>query len=198
MMKTMNEPLILPMMMYGKFRAERVKKDKNGNTIYKINKKGEKVPVKEKVWVEHKEENGDPGVYPSVNHIYVNMAKGRKRLSKPAEQLKEKWEALAIMWAKDNNWEMTNKEKVVIELTAYFPNDNKVRDTNNVFKLLMDALEGIIYDNDHYALPRVMDFQRVKDGEKPYFKIHIYKKEDEYEVLQQRYRQGSDTLPKNR
>jgi Holliday junction resolvase RusA-like endonuclease len=194
----MNEPLILPMMMFGKFRSQRVKKDEQGNTIYKISKNGKKTPVTEKVWIEHKEENGDPGVYPSVNHIYVNMAKGRKRLSKPAERLKEKWEALAIMWAKDNGWETTKKEKVVIELTAHFPNDNIIRDTNNAFKLLMDALEGIIYDNDHYALPRVMDFKKVKDGERPYFEVNIYKKDDEYAVLLQRLRQTSDALSKNR
>jgi Holliday junction resolvase RusA-like endonuclease len=198
MMTTMNNPLILPMMMYGKFRSQRVKKDEQGNTIYKINAKGEKIPVKEKVWIEHKEERGDPGVYPSVNHIYVNMTKGRKRLSKPAERLKEKWSALAKTWAKEHQWEMTQKEKVVVELTAHFPNDNINRDVNNAFKLLMDALEGIIYDNDAYALPRVMDTTKVKDGEKPFFEIHIYKKEDEDEVQQERLRQRSALLSTNK
>lgn len=183
----MREPLLIPMMMFGKFRRERAKRDAEGNTIIKKrDKNGKPVYEKEKYWLVHSEKNGDSGVYPSVNHIYTRMAKGRQKLTAPAEKLKEKWESFAYQWAADHNWEMTKGEKVVIELTAYFPNDKLRRDTNNVFKLMMDAFTGIIYDDDEYALPRVMDFHRVGEGEKPYFELNIYKKSEEDEILMKR------------
>jgi Holliday junction resolvase RusA-like endonuclease len=174
------------MMMFGKFRGSRVKRDEHGKTVKKVNGKGKEVAVTEKVWIVHKEENGDTGVYPSVNHIYVHTGKGGRRLSKPAEDLKEKWEALAMMWAHDTGWQMTDKEKVVVELIAHFPDESRERDTNNVFKLMCDAFNEIIYNDDHYALPRVVDFDVVTAGEKPYFELYIYRKDEEYEILQQR------------
>ncbi|CDQ41760.1 RusA family crossover junction endodeoxyribonuclease [Virgibacillus salexigens] len=182
----MYEKLILPMMMFGKFRSTKPKKDKNGKTMK--NNKGNY--IREKCWVYHDENNGDPGVYPSVNHIYERMAKGRQRLTKPAQELSDKWADLAKMWVRDNEWNFA-AGKVVLELTAYFPNDNRKRDTHNAFKLMMDALEDIIYENDSLALPRVIDFHKVKNGENPYFELNIYKKDKENEVMQNRYRTAS-------
>lgn len=174
-------------MMFGKFRSTRAKRDKDGNTIIKsYYKNGSPNYEKQKCWVTHSEKDGDKGVYPSVNHIYTRMAKGRQKLTKPAEDLKAKWEAQAMIWAQENHWEVAEKEKVVVELTAYFPNDNLIRDTNNVFKLLLDAFSKIIYDDDEYALPRVMDFHNVKEGEKPYFELNIYKKSEEDTVIMER------------
>ncbi|PVC63355.1 hypothetical protein C2I27_22860 [Priestia megaterium] len=49
-------------------------------------------------------------------------------------------------------------EKVVVELTAHFPADKSAVIQTHVFKLMMDAFTGIIYDDDEYALPRVMTF----------------------------------------
>jgi len=180
------QPLILPMMMYGKFRGYRVKRDADGKTIKKVNRNGKEESVREKVWIIHREEDGDPGVYPSVNHIYVHTGKGGRRLSKPAEDLKKRWEALAAMWVKDTGWTTTSREKVVVELIAHFPNESRDRDTNNVFKLMCDAFNGIIYDDDHYALPRVLDFDTVPPGEKPHFEVYIYKKEHEHDIQMQR------------
>lgn len=183
----MRESLIIPMMMFGKFRGTKAKRDEEGNAIVKKrDSKGRLTYVTEKTWVTHSEKNGDKGVYPSVNHIYKRMGNGRQKLTAPAEKLKEKWEMEAKAWAEKHNWEVTKKQKVVVELTAYFPADKKTRDTNNVFKLMMDAFSEIIYDDDEFALPRVMDFHRVKAGEKPYFKLDIYLKSEEDEVIMQR------------
>lgn len=187
----MNNTLKLPMMMYGKFRTTRAKRDKEGNAIVKrIDKKGRKVYEREKTWIVHSRSNGDPGVYPSVNHIYTRISNGRQKLIKPAEDLMNEWATLAKMWAKDNNWICEDK-KVVIEMVAHFPNDNRKRDTNNVFKLMMDAFEGILYENDRTALPRVMDYKKVKDGEEPYFELTIYKKENEHEIFKERCQRAS-------
>lgn len=183
----MRTTLILPMMMFGKFASTRSKKDKNGNAIVKKrDAKGRLVYEREKCYVTHSEKKGDKGVYPSVNHIYKRIAHGRQMLTKPAEDLKENWENKARMWAEENGWQLTEEQKVVVELTAYFPNDKLRRDTNNVFKLMMDAFTGIIYDDDEYALPRVMDFHKVGEGEKPYFQLDIYLKDEENIILMER------------
>lgn len=191
-------PLKLPMMMYGKFRRRRAKRDENGNAIVIGRYKNGRPKYKmENYWLVHSEKNGDPGVYPSVNHIYTRIAHGRQKLTKPAEDLMKKWETYAMAWANETGWQMTEKEKVVIELTAYFPNDNKKRDVNNVFKLMMDALSGIIYDDDEYALPRVMDFHKVKKGEKPYFELNIYKKSEEEMIQKIRLKEIYDELARS-
>lgn len=174
------------MMMFGRFRRTRAKRDEHGNTMKKPNG----TYITEKYWKVHKEEDGDPGVYPSINHVYVRMAKGRQKYIKPAEELMDKWANIAKMWAKDNDWDVTD-EKLVFELIAHFPNDNKKRDTHNAFKMMLDTFEGILYENDSKVLPRVMDYTKVKEGESPYFELIIYEKEKEYEVLKERYRAAS-------
>lgn len=146
--------------------------------------------IKEKVWITHSKENSDKGVYPSVNHIYTRMAKGRQKLTDPAQQLKDDWSLDARMWAEDNGWQVTKNQKVVVELTAYFPADNKTRDVSNVFKLLMDAFTDIIYDDDEYALPRVIDFHRVEEGQEPYFTLDIYLKDEEDAIVMERLAQA--------
>lgn len=183
----MRTPLIIPMMMFGKFRSTVAARDEEGNAIV-LRRDAKNRPVYKKVksWVTHSEKAGDKGVYPSVNHIYTRMAGGRQKLTAPAEKLKKRWEALAYEWVATNGWQLTKEEKVVVELIAHFPADKLRRDTNNVFKLMMDAFTGIIYDDDEYALPRVMDFHRVAEGEQPYFELNIYLKSEEDEVLMQR------------
>ncbi|WDI05053.1 RusA family crossover junction endodeoxyribonuclease (plasmid) [Paenibacillus urinalis] len=178
------ETLILPMMMFGSYKSYEKEKDPvTGRWKIKkeLNGKGKLKPVK-KVYT-HVEALGDPGFYPSVNHIYENTGRGGKKLTKPAEDLFEKWHALAYAWSLKNDWKMTTKDKVVLELTAYFP-DEKKRDTHNVFKLMMDALEGVIYKNDHYALPRVKDFHYLEkdSGIQPYFELRIFRKADEIDL----------------
>ncbi|WP_067923667.1 RusA family crossover junction endodeoxyribonuclease [Alicyclobacillus shizuokensis] len=170
-------PLELPMMMYGKYKTSWYVNDPSGATDPRT---GKPKKVKKTKIVEHLEERGDPGFYPSVNHIYQNIRGGGKKLTKAAEQLLAKWRSLAKAWAEEVGWECTHGEKVIVEVTAFFP-DNQKRDTSNVYKLMMDALEGVIYDDDYYALPRTMDFQVLpKDSAKrPYFRLHIYKKTDE-------------------
>jgi Holliday junction resolvase RusA-like endonuclease len=183
----MRSSLIVPMMMFGKFRSTVAARDEDGNTIIlRRDAKGRPVYKKTKSWTTHSEKNGDKGIYPSVNHIYTRMAKGRQKLTAPAEGLKRRWEAAAFEWVAQNGWALTSEEKVIVELTAYFPNDKVRRDTNNVFKLLLDSFNGIIYDDDEFALPRVMDFHRVAEGEQPYFELTIYLKSEEDEVLMQR------------
>lgn len=76
----------------------------------------------------------------------------------------------ATSWRNRNRWR-TEKGKVVVNLWFYFP-DKRRRDTHNTFKALLDALEEArIYEDDKYALPRVMDWE--VDRENPRLEIEF-------------------------
>lgn len=72
-------------------------------------------------------------------------------------------------------WEMTKGEKVVVEYEVYWP-DKRQRDPSNLEKLLLDALEGLVYDNDKWALPRCIDF--MVDRTNPRVEVACYRKKD--------------------
>lgn len=183
--------LKIPMMMYGRFQARKAKRDKDGNTIIlRRDKKGRPVYKMENYWKVHSQENGDPGVYPSINRIYKRIMRGRQKLIKPAEDLMDLWATAAKMWMNDYGWEITD-EKVIMEIVFHFPDDNIKRDTHNIDKLLMDSFKGVLYVDDDTVLPRIMDYHKVKNGEDPYLELTFYKKEDEDDILKERYRKFS-------
>lgn len=45
-------------------------------------------------------------------------------------------------------------EWLYIDMVFYFP-DKRIRDSHNCLKILMDAIEGIVFQNDYYVLPRI-------------------------------------------
>ena len=66
-------------------------------------------------------------------------------------------------------------EKIVILLWAFWP-DNRPHDMGNLHKLLPDALENILYENDRNVLIRDMDFSL--DKKRPRIEVVVaYKKE---------------------
>lgn len=115
---------------------------------------------------------------PSVNHCYRNVTRnGRtaRALSREASdwKLQAAWYAKAV--AKTKKWKcLPVGVKVVMELYAYWPDERK-RDMNNLHKLLPDALEGIIFENDQYVLIRDMDFS--VDTKHPRVECIIFPKE---------------------
>lgn len=143
------DPLMLPLMMYGSYSMH----------TNQINSEGKKEKIKR---VYTHVEGIDKGFFPSVNHIYVNTKYGGKKLKPAAEALFSKWQWLAKEWAMKNNWSFEKTEKIVLEMTLYYP-DHVKRDSHNVIKLLLDALQGILYDNDYYALPRIQNFHVLKE-----------------------------------
>ena len=79
---------------------------------------------------------------------------------------------MAQVEAHKQGWQMTQKEKVVIMLKYYWP-DNRNRDTGNVIKVLLDGLEGVLFDNDRYVLTRDLDW--VIDRENPRIEMQLIK-----------------------
>lgn len=103
---------------------------------------------------------------PSINHMYVN-ARFKKRIAKVLSHAAKIWfeEAVIITnnWRQFSNWQ-TQDGKTVVNIWFYLP-DNRRRDTHNSLKILMDALEdGRIYEDDRYAMPRIMDYEIDKDN----------------------------------
>lgn len=101
-----------------------------------------------------------PGTAPSVNHMYQNTGgKRRMKVLKPkAKAWFDETTLLANLWRTKNKWPTANG-KVIVRLWYYFP-DARRRDTHNTLKALLDALEnGLIYEDDKLALPRIMDYE---------------------------------------
>ena len=114
---------------------------------------------------------------PSSNHCYVNaLHHGRRQRVLTAAA--KSWMASAAMLAKcacrRAGWKPV-EDKVVVELRVAWP-DHRKRDTSNLHKLLGDALEGVVYTNDRYALLRDMDY--AVDRKRPRLDITFYVREE--------------------
>ena len=69
------------------------------------------------------------------------------------------------MWAMAQN-AVVNQKWIVPEIGRrvgvsfwFFWADRKKRDTHNCLKLILDGLQGVVYPDDQYVLPSVIDFQ---------------------------------------
>jgi len=78
--------------------------------------------------------------------------------------------------AKKQGWVKTVKEKVIIYFWFYWP-DARQRDTGNQKKVILDGLQGVLYDNDCWVLERDQDFNI--DRADPRVEIEILKKSED-------------------
>ena len=89
---------------------------------------------------------------PSVNHCYVNVPRKGRRLTEAAKNWKLIAGYEATQAKRKQGWVYPAKdEKIVILLWAFWP-DNRPHDMGNLHKLLPDALENILYENDRNAV----------------------------------------------
>ncbi len=107
---------------------------------------------------------------PSVNHCYRNRTrryfKGgvwKQRRERVLTKVAQAWVSHAWAVATDARVKAAlskrpKGEKVILELRYFWP-DRRRRDTHNLHKLICDAFEGAIYEDDQWALPRDMDFE---------------------------------------
>jgi len=99
-----------------------------------------------------------PGNPPTLNHVYRNVAVNRRITTRDGQKWVRDVQMLAQAAINQQGWQKSTDEKLVAEVTIYWPTRRK-RDVENVGKLLWDALEGIVYENDQWLLPRYIDFQ---------------------------------------
>lgn len=110
----------------------------------------------------------------SINHMY-QTAGHKKRLTTQASNYIKTAQDIAKKSIKQQGWKR-DKESVwyVMDLYFYYP-DRKVRDSHNYLKLLMDCLEGLLFSNDYFLLPRIQYV--TLDRENPRLEIVYYPQE---------------------
>lgn len=101
---------------------------------------------------------------PSINHMYINTRGGGKRLTKQAEDYTRESKALINLAIEEQNWTKCEKGNwIYVDLIFYFP-DRRIRDASNCLKLLLDVMQGSIYINDMYAMPRILSVEYDKEN----------------------------------
>ena len=90
---------------------------------------------------------------PSTNHAYLRRGKCTfKTTEAKAWQEQAGW--LARRWYRGE----LRKKKTIVNIWIFW-NDGRRRDSDNCMKLLNDSLTGIVWVDDYWALPRVIDWQ---------------------------------------
>ncbi len=116
-----------------------------------------------------------PGNPPTLNHVYRNVAVNRRITTRDGQRWVRDVQMLAQAAIRQQGWQKSTDEKLVAEVTIFWPTRRK-RDVENVGKLLWDALEGVVYENDQWLLPRYMDFHVDKTN--PRVEIKFYRLEE--------------------
>lgn len=96
---------------------------------------------------------------PSINSMYTlkrqYTAKARKWFSTAR--------ALINMSIEEQHWGMPAREEwLYVDLVFYMP-DRKIRDSHNCLKILMDALQDVVFVNDYFVLPRIQSVEYDKE-----------------------------------
>ena len=109
---------------------------------------------------------------PSVNHMYHNTRSGGKRLTRKAEDYIRDSRAIINQAIEEQRWIKQDKATwYYIDLTFFMP-DRRIRDSHNCLKLLLDVMQGIVFDNDYYAMPRIQSVEY--DKENPRLEVCVF------------------------
>lgn len=113
---------------------------------------------------------------PSVNRSHRNVTV-QKRIRTPetvAYMRDAGW--LAKAWAQQTHWCIPPpQKKVVMRVWYWWPNARR-QDTHNRIKVLADALEGVLYEDDRCVLVQEQDY--AVDRERPRVEIELEVSED--------------------
>ncbi len=103
-------------------------------------------------------------VPPSINAIYANKRNGGKRLTDVALQYIATSRALINLAIEEQRWDIQGKGVwIYIDMVYYFP-DRRIRDSHNCLKLLLDVMQGYVYENDYTVLPRIQSVEYDKEN----------------------------------
>lgn len=108
---------------------------------------------------------------PSVNNLYFNCH-GRRAMTSQGRDYKTRLGALAIYERQKQSWPLVVGKKIVMELRVFWA-DRRRRDTDNIIKVIQDSFTGVLYDDDRWVLPRIMDWDL--DITHPRVEVKIYK-----------------------
>ena len=92
---------------------------------------------------------------PSINHMYVNKRNGTKVLTRTAFDFIRDARALINLSMEEQNWiKQEHAVWLYADIMVYMP-DRKIRDSHNMLKILMDTLQGCVFDQDYFVMPRI-------------------------------------------
>lgn len=96
---------------------------------------------------------------PSVNHMYVRLRGGGQTLTATARNYLHHVQHLCVQALEEQQWQEDRPDVwYYADLYFYMP-DRRIRDTHNTFKLMLDSMEGKMFRNDYFIMPRVQDVQ---------------------------------------
>lgn len=116
-------------------------------------------------------------VVPSVNHCYRNVAINRRIMTPRGRAWVQEAQLKAKLAARKQGWSFSQGEKLVMELTTYWP-DKRRRDVHNQHKLLCDSLEGVLYKDDRWVLIRDIDFRVDRSNPRVEIKLKRFEEAD--------------------
>jgi len=106
---------------------------------------------------------------PSINQLYATF-RGRRIVSRKGKEWKEGIRTLTAFEKDRQNWVYSIGKKLIMEIWIWWP-DYRKRDADNILKIIQDAFTGILYDDDKWILPRIMDWE--VDKNKPRVEVKI-------------------------
>ena len=139
----------------------------------------------------------------SLNKLYVNQfswnpktssrqSTGKRILSSEGEQVKKLIQKKASEQLSTGDWDynFTVDNYIYMDTVIYF--NRKGRDDNNIYKLLCDSLEKIIYENDSRVLIRTQKI--LYDPENPRVEVEftpvtyrgIFESEDQQYIFEEK------------
>lgn len=120
---------------------------------------------------------------PSVNHMYYNTRFGGKHLTKQAEQYIATSRAIINQCIEDQHWIVQDDNPwYYVDMVFYMP-DRRIRDSHNCLKLLLDVMQGIIFKNDYYALPRIQSVEYDKQNPRVEIIVHVQTKSEREKAI---------------
>lgn len=92
---------------------------------------------------------------PSVNHYFKRSQNGRLYLDAEARAFVELAKICAHQAAKRARWKILPAGEFFYLVIGFEFKNKRFADPNNMLKILIDALQGILFENDKWALPMV-------------------------------------------
>ncbi len=115
---------------------------------------------------------------PSVNGAYKNIRINKRVKTHKAVEFIETAGWLATEWKRKTDWIMPDpRQKVIMRVWIWWGNTNR-RDPDNIFKLLNDAIMGVLVKDDDVLLPRVMDFGIDRQNPRVELELEVVKGEN--------------------
>jgi len=100
---------------------------------------------------------------PSTQHLYGNMVRGKRVIrfmTKEGKDFKGRLATAAIKAVQTAGLEFPFQDKVSMNLQLKFK-DKRRRDIDNYNKVILDALQGIVYEDDK----QICDLEITKDSD---------------------------------